>query len=82
MTDDGNLKISDFDLSKEIDNTWMSMSSCCGTPLWMAPEILFDKTYTKAVCVYTAQCDHRKILGRRLELCDRGLADDNAKNAV
>jgi len=46
----GNAKIADFGLSKKIpDRTW----SLCGTPDYLAPEILIGKGYNTAVDIWS-----------------------------
>lgn len=50
----GELKIADFGLSTKLDFRYpKTATSKCGTMLYMAPEILYNYTYTKAVDVWS-----------------------------
>uniref|UniRef100_A0A3B4DT26 Protein kinase domain-containing protein n=1 Tax=Pygocentrus nattereri TaxID=42514 RepID=A0A3B4DT26_PYGNA len=48
MDEDSNIMISDFGLSK-IEDSGTVMSTACGTPGYVAPEVLAQKPYSKAV---------------------------------
>ncbi|XP_016332188.1 calcium/calmodulin-dependent protein kinase type 1-like [Sinocyclocheilus anshuiensis] len=48
MEEDSNIMISDFGLSK-IEDSGSVMSTACGTPGYVAPEVLAQKPYSKAV---------------------------------
>ncbi|KAK1795695.1 hypothetical protein P4O66_001182 [Electrophorus voltai] len=48
MEEDSNIMISDFGLSK-IEDSGTVMSTACGTPGYVAPEVLAQKPYSKAV---------------------------------
>uniref|UniRef100_A0A8K9WM30 Calcium/calmodulin-dependent protein kinase Ia n=1 Tax=Oncorhynchus mykiss TaxID=8022 RepID=A0A8K9WM30_ONCMY len=48
MDEDSKIMISDFGLSK-IEDTGSVMSTACGTPGYVAPEVLAQKPYSKAV---------------------------------
>uniref|UniRef100_A0AAZ3R855 Protein kinase domain-containing protein n=1 Tax=Oncorhynchus tshawytscha TaxID=74940 RepID=A0AAZ3R855_ONCTS len=48
MDEDSKIMISDFGLSK-IEDTGSIMSTACGTPGYVAPEVLAQKPYSKAV---------------------------------
>uniref|UniRef100_A0A8C1XMX2 non-specific serine/threonine protein kinase n=1 Tax=Cyprinus carpio TaxID=7962 RepID=A0A8C1XMX2_CYPCA len=48
MEEDSNIMISDFGLSK-IEDSASVMSTACGTPGYVAPEVLAQKPYSKAV---------------------------------
>ncbi|KAM9361546.1 calcium/calmodulin-dependent protein kinase type 1 [Symphorus nematophorus] len=48
MDEDSKIMISDFGLSK-IEGTGSVMSTACGTPGYVAPEVLAQKPYSKAV---------------------------------
>uniref|UniRef100_A0A3B1JDM8 Calcium/calmodulin dependent protein kinase I n=1 Tax=Astyanax mexicanus TaxID=7994 RepID=A0A3B1JDM8_ASTMX len=53
MDEDSNIMISDFGLSK-IEDSGTVMSTACGTPGYVAPEVLAQKPYSKAVDCYVA----------------------------
>ena len=42
---DGHIKLIDFGLSKWCDDSPCKANSICGTPEYLAPEILFEKDY-------------------------------------
>jgi len=46
-------KISDFGISRIADRTTMINTSNAGTPMWMAPELFTESTYTNKVDVYS-----------------------------
>ena len=58
--DEGNVKICDFGVSKLIKDPFELMTEQCGTPAYIAPEILKDKGYrgfgvdiwSLGVCLY------------------------------
>ena len=49
--EDSNIKVSDFGLSKVIDSNMMM--TACGTPGYVAPEVLAQKPYGKEVDVWS-----------------------------
>ena len=46
---DGHIKITDFGIAKELDDEITPTFTMCGTPEYMAPEILQGKGYDKMV---------------------------------
>lgn len=49
----GNVKLLDFGLIAEIPKGESYLTSCCGTPRYMAPEVYFRKPYDYKVDVYS-----------------------------
>lgn len=50
----GNVKIADFGVSKQCQKGQLRMTEQCGTPAYIAPEILKDKGYTFSVDLWSA----------------------------
>jgi serine/threonine protein kinase len=50
----GNVKIADFGVSKQCQKGQLRMTEQCGTPAYIAPEILKDKGYTFSVDIWSA----------------------------
>jgi serine/threonine protein kinase len=48
LSEDGHLKITDFGLSKIMTNEGEKTSTFCGTPEYLAPEIIIGQGYGKA----------------------------------
>tara|TARA_B110000208_G_scaffold191658_1_gene259414 strand:+ start:4558 stop:5541 length:984 start_codon:yes stop_codon:yes gene_type:complete len=48
-----NSKICDFGLSKVLEHTTHYMKTICGTPLYMAPEIIINKTYNNKIDLWS-----------------------------
>jgi serine/threonine protein kinase len=47
------LKICDFGLAKELIGNTTKISTICGSPLYMAPEMFYDKTYDETVDIWS-----------------------------
>ena len=56
MDSKGHLKISDFGLSKILDNPQDKAYTLCGTPQYLAPEILKNRGYDKTVDWWSLGC--------------------------
>ena len=56
--------IADLGLSRE--HTQRGMTRMCGTPIWMAPEMLYNSKYTKAVDVYSFAYVLWELIARQL----------------
>ena len=56
MDSKGHIKISDFGLSKILDNPEEKAYTLCGTPQYLAPEILKNKGYDKSVDWWSLGC--------------------------
>eukprot|EP00465_Bigelowiella_longifila_P014758 CAMPEP_0185257992 /NCGR_PEP_ID=MMETSP1359-20130426/6984_1 /TAXON_ID=552665 /ORGANISM="Bigelowiella longifila, Strain CCMP242" /LENGTH=335 /DNA_ID=CAMNT_0027843313 /DNA_START=56 /DNA_END=1063 /DNA_ORIENTATION=+ len=52
-TNDSQIKITDFGLAKLKPNNGSSMNTACGTPGYVAPEVLRKQKYTEAVDVWS-----------------------------
>jgi len=50
----GNVKIADFGVSKQCQKGQLKMTEQCGTPAYIAPEILKDRGYTFSVDLWSA----------------------------
>eukprot|EP00727_Mastigamoeba_balamuthi_P000543 m51a1_g10486 putative C-tail anchored protein, protein kinase domain (491) ;mRNA; r:50726-53101 len=46
LNDNGEVKLADFGVSKQLCNSWVSTGTVVGTPLWMAPEVVKKQSYT------------------------------------
>jgi len=51
--DDFNIKIGDFGFAKRVDYAGEGLSTACGTPGYVAPEILHGKRYGKGVDIWS-----------------------------
>jgi len=60
MDSKGHLKISDFGLSKILDSPDEKAYTLCGTPQYLAPEILKNKGYDKSVDWWSLGCFYMK----------------------
>jgi protein-serine/threonine kinase len=56
MDSEGHLKISDFGLSKILENPNDKAYTLCGTPQYLAPEVLKNKGYDKSVDWWSLGC--------------------------
>ena len=52
----GHIKLTDFGLSKILDKKNMKTYTICGTPEYLAPEILLNKGYDKSVDFFSLGC--------------------------
>ncbi|OQR83323.1 calcium/calmodulin-dependent protein kinase [Achlya hypogyna] len=53
MTDDASIKLADFGFAKKVASDSEGLSTACGTPGYVAPEILEAGTYGKAVDIWS-----------------------------
>eukprot|EP00007_Cunea_sp_BSH-02190019_P004525 CAMPEP_0174240368 /NCGR_PEP_ID=MMETSP0417-20130205/18519_1 /TAXON_ID=242541 /ORGANISM="Mayorella sp, Strain BSH-02190019" /LENGTH=994 /DNA_ID=CAMNT_0015319451 /DNA_START=447 /DNA_END=3431 /DNA_ORIENTATION=- len=45
LTDEGDIKIADFGVSEQLSSAVAKADDLCGTPLWMAPEVILEDEY-------------------------------------
>lgn len=62
-SDDANIKITDFGLAKRVDPGSSTLTTQCGTPNYVAPEILARKPYGCASDMWSAGCILYILLG-------------------
>ncbi len=53
LTDRGQCKIGDFGVSAQLNNTLQQRQTTCGTPLFMAPEVITGGNYTALADVWS-----------------------------
>ena len=56
MDKDGHIKITDFGLSKILDDMNDKVFTLCGTPQYIAPEVIYKKGYDKGVDWWSLGC--------------------------
>ena len=56
MDKDGHIKIADFGLSKELNDINDTANTLCGTPQYLAPEVIIKKEYDKGVDWWSLGC--------------------------
>ena len=62
MDTEGHIKISDFGLSKKLENPKDKAYTLCGTLQYLAPEILKNKGYDKSVDFWSLGCIYYEML--------------------
>ena len=75
IDEEGQIKICDFGVSKQIDKKSQMISGVSGTPAYMAPEILKDKEYngfacdiwSLGVCLFAIVCGSVPFRGKCVE---------------
>ncbi|KAK8820440.1 hypothetical protein WA577_006502 [Blastocystis sp. JDR] len=63
---DGHPKISDFGLSRTVEAGVSMTMTFCGSPLFMAPELIMGKRVTNKVDVYSFGCIVNEIITERM----------------
>jgi len=53
---EGHVKLSDFGLAKLKSSSFKQINTFCGTPEYLAPEIILEKGYTKSVDWWALGC--------------------------
>lgn len=57
MTNDGDVKLTDFGISRNIQDIGSNLTSCAGTPYWMAPEVIIEElTHGRKVDIWSTGC--------------------------
>ena len=62
MDSEGHIKLSDFGLSKVLENNTEKAFTLCGTPQYLAPEIMKEKGYDKNVDWWSLGCFFYEML--------------------
>ena len=62
MDRDGHIKISDFGLSKILDDMNDKVFTLCGTPQYIAPEVIYKKGYDKGIDWWSFGCVFYEML--------------------
>ena len=69
LDEKGHVKLTDFGLSKILDEDNEKTFTICGTPQYLAPEVLLKKGYDKAVDWWSLGCVMYEMLCGRLPFC-------------
>ncbi len=69
LDEKGHVKLTDFGLSKILDEESDKTFTICGTPQYLAPEVLLKKGYDKAVDWWSLGCVMYEMLSGRLPFC-------------
>ena len=72
MNSEGHIKISDFGLSKKLENQKDKAYTLCGTLQYLAPEILKNKGYDKSVDWWSLGCIYFEMLTGNLPFKTNG----------
>ena len=72
MSSEGHIKISDFGLSKKLENQKDKAYTLCGTLQYLAPEILKNKGYDKSVDWWSLGCIYYEMLTGNLPFKTNG----------
>ena len=72
MNSEGHIKISDFGLSKKLENQKDKAYTLCGTLQYLAPEILKNKGYDKSVDWWSLGCIYYEMLTGNLPFKTNG----------
>ena len=72
------LKIGDFGVSKSLNRTFDMASTLCGTPVYMAPEVIVGRSYDQKADMWSIGCVlYELATGKKAFQTLREITEDN-----